>query len=222
MTDAFHRGQGNLERLNQSFLSTTIISSIYDLRCIFSLRIFRESQSESTLVGLSSITDPWFFSVSTRYDSILERIAYIKSRFRLTQANEVTGLECHVSLSCKGILRPSFVPSHIKVPWVLVMPPSYLSHVNSVQKYRSTSDILQEDINEKCLKHNPNLEPPIGIAKWWDVCGIRYYWIWKFNRPVNAWSRICFYLVCRLNKNNLKSSIDLVTTHTHAVNLWWI
>jgi hypothetical protein len=47
MTDAFSRGRENPEKLKQSFLSATSISSIIDPRCIFGIGTFsRESIRE--------------------------------------------------------------------------------------------------------------------------------------------------------------------------------
>jgi hypothetical protein len=61
-----------------------------------------------------------------------------------------------MSLSRKGVVRPSFISSRLKFSCILFTPPGLPRHIISVKKDRSTLGILQEVINEKCSKKNLN------------------------------------------------------------------
>jgi hypothetical protein len=62
-------------------------------------------------------------------------------------------------------------------------------------------------------------DPPIILAKRWDVFIMRYDQILSFNKPVNSSPRIHYYPVCRLNNMNLKSLIGHVIAPACVVNL---
>jgi hypothetical protein len=55
-----------------------------------------------------------------------------------------------MSLSHRGVVRSSFVLTHLKVPYVLVTPPRQPFHVISVQQDGSVLKLLQE-ISTKSL-----------------------------------------------------------------------
>jgi hypothetical protein len=82
---------------------------------------------------------------------LLKFLSNKNPRFQITFLNEEANLKHHMSSPHRHFIRPSFIPSHLRFPRVIVTLPSHYFHINTVWKYGSVLEFFPRDINELCL-----------------------------------------------------------------------